>query len=358
MPRNAQDNGHHELRAEQRYELRRATRLLEGSGLTILEAVKLALEARAAKIAPIIQSASIEQAIDGFLARCLKRKLREQTFDFYERKLRAWAAAFPGRALDEVTRDQFRAWLNGLGCATITQRGFQRSVSALYNWARAETPALCSGNPAEKLKIEDPIDESEPTVLQAAELRQMLEAAGPYRHAIALMLFAGIRPDEIAGRRKPALEWRHIDRAGKTIRIPADISKTRKPRVIEDKTRDGKSTPLPAALWEWLADGPAEGLVCPTLIRQAIRQVWPALRKARPDFAAWPRDVLRHTAASYLLALWSDEGRVKEVLGHEGASNMLWQYYRAVMTQAQAKEIAALAPRRSRGRGIVVPISA
>ncbi|MGH8021586.1 MAG: tyrosine-type recombinase/integrase [Opitutaceae bacterium] len=321
--------------------MRRAKRLLEGTNLSLLDAVKLAIDAHGKGAMPAKQSATIDDAIDAFLQRALRVKLREQTYDFYETKLKAFTQAFPGRRLGELSRKEIKAWVDALPGSYSNRKGYLGSVCAVYNYALSLEPPLCQANPVARLKLEgEPIDESEATVLHAEEVRTVLAAAGPYRHAIALMVFVGIRPDEIAGRRKDPLEWKHVDRKGRRIRIPASISKTRSPRVIEDK-RDWL---VPGVLWDWLEDGPGEGPICPALAKQAIRRVWPALRANRPDLKAWPRDVLRHTAGSYLLALWDDAGRVSQVLGHEGKTEMLYRHYRAVMTEMQALAIAALRP--------------
>ncbi|MGH9818186.1 MAG: tyrosine-type recombinase/integrase, partial [Candidatus Acidiferrales bacterium] len=271
---------------------------------------------------PAKHSATIDEAVDAFLQRALRVKLRERTYDFYEHNLAVFSRTFSERRLDEVSRAEVKAWLDPLGGGG-TAKGLLRSVSAMYNHALAQEPPLCGKNPVARLKLEEPKDESEPTVLHGQEVRTILAAAGPYRHAIALMVFVGIRPDEIAGRRKPPLEWKHIDRAGRRIRIPAEIAKTRRPRVIEDKG----DKPISAVLWDWLADGPEEGPVCPALVKQAIRRVLPALQRIRKSTTTWPRDVLRHTAASCLLAIWHDAGRVSEVLGHEGKTQMLYTHY-------------------------------
>jgi len=263
---------------------------------------------------------SIDAAIDGFQRRGIEKKLREATFDFYEKKLGQFSSAFPGETLDAVTRQRIRTWLDGLPVSPSTRKGTLRAVHALYAWARSKEPPLCAANSCEGLRIEEPIDDREPPVLHAKELEAMLAATGPYRAAVALMVFAGVRPEEMAGQRKDRLDWRHVDTAAKVIRIPGEIAKTRTPRILE------------------------AGPIAPGRSKQWIRVCLPPLLKVRPDLKGWPHDVLRHTAASYLLALWGDAGRVAMVLGHEGKPALLFARYRATMTKAQAQAIAALRP--------------
>jgi integrase len=321
-----------ELSANDRYEARRAKQLLEGSGLSLSDAARLALEAAGKRPS---NATSIEVAIDGFQKRGLEKKLREATFDFYEKKLGQFSDAFPGETLDAVTRPRIRAWIDGLPVAPSTRKGSLRAIHALYAWARSKEPPLCAANSCEGLRVEEAIDDREPVTLQAPELAAMLEAAGPFRAAVALMAFAGIRPEEMAGQRKERLDWRHVDRKAKAIRIPGDIAKTRTPRILEK---------LPPCLWAWLKGAPEAGPIAPGRAKQWIRVCLPPLLAARPDLKAWPHDVLRHTAASFLLALWGDAGRVSMVLGHEGKPALLFSRYRATMTKAQAKAIAEIKP--------------
>jgi integrase len=321
-----------ELTAEDRYEARRAKQILDGSGLSLSEAARLAMEARGIRRST---SATIDEAIDGFMRRALAMKLREQTYDFYETKLRIFSNSFDGLTLDDVTRPKISEWLRTMRVARVTAKGYLRSVHALYSWARSQEPPLCRENACESLKVEEPKSEKEPVAMRAAEVRAVLEGVGHYRFAVAIMIFAGVRPQEMAGRRKPPLQWHHVDRKAKMIRIPADIAKTRRARVIEK---------LPPTLWAWLKGAPKAGNISPGLSREIVRRAWPCLKASRPDLEKWPADICRDTAASHLLAFWGDSERVSTILGHEGKTQLLFTRYRATMTKAEASAIVALRP--------------
>ncbi len=56
------------------------------------------------------------------------------------------------------------------------------------------------------------------------------------------------------------------------------------------------------------------------------------------------QDALRHTFASYAVALTSDPGRVAIWLGHEGNPTMLHRHYRGIATEADARRFFALMP--------------
>ena len=82
-------------------------------------------------------------------------------------------------------------------------------------------------------------------VLTVAQCRQIMTKIEPaYRSAVALMLFAGIRPEEVAGDGKTPLLWESVNVAEKILRIPGELSKTGQTRILEN---------LPDALWAWLS---------------------------------------------------------------------------------------------------------
>lgn len=321
-----------ELSPEDRVDARAALRILEGSGFTLTEAARRTLTRDGGQIS----RTTLAEAVDGYLRRLLQLKRRGQTFHWYEMKFAVLCDVWGERGLDEITRPEVHKWLTAFPGARTTARGYLRALHALYAWARFLEPPLCRTNPCAGLRIEEPINERSPPHLLAGDVAAMLQRAGRHRHALALMVFAGVRPHEIADPHKPPLEWRHVDREAQLVRIPPEIAKTTgSGRVLER---------LPDALWAWLADGPTAGRICPGRVREATGTAWQAIRQRRREWKRWPVDVLRHTAASYLLALWEDAGRVSMILGHEGKPQMLFARYRAVMTKAEAAAIAAVRP--------------
>jgi integrase len=50
----------------------------------------------------------------------------------------------------------------------------------------------------------------------------------------------------------------------------------------------------------------------------------------------WPKDILRHTAASMLMATWEDEGKVAATLGN--SPSILHAHYRELVTKDEAKK--------------------
>ena len=170
-------------------------------------------------------------------------------------------------------------------------------------------------------------------ILRPEEAHQALLAAGPARAALALLLFAGIRPGELGGDGKPPLLWSAVDPEAKIIRIPAANAKTRRARILED---------LPPSLWRFLVPPTDRHLpVSPSRPLQIIRRAQIALGYTTPRghrLKPWPHDGTRHSFATYHLARYADPGKTSLLLGHEGNPSLLYRHYRGLATRAEALE--------------------
>jgi len=61
-------------------------------------------------------------------------------------------------------------------------------------------------------------------------------------------------------------------------------------------------------------------------------------------FKRWPQDILRHTAASNLLAFHQDAGKVASFLGHSAGT--LLRNYKALIFKEDAEKWMNLSPRK------------
>jgi site-specific recombinase XerD len=314
------------LSAAQRADAREALVLLEGTELTLAEVARRAVAGqRATRRVPV------HEAIDEFLREVIRRQARPATVLWYEDKLRVFVAAFGEKLLDTVSRTDLVTWLEGLPCRDAGRRHYARATRALWRWAQRHNPPLVGSDITLGLVPRRVATESAIHFLPVEECQKVLLGAGRYRSAVALALFAGLRPEEIAGKGKPWLRWEHVRKSEKILRVPADISKTRRARILEK---------LPAALWAWIQ--PGQGEISPGRSRQVTE-----LCAQLAGYGAgrkWPHDVLRHTFASYAVASTADPGLVALWLGHEGNPTMLFRHYRGLATKADAKRFWALRP--------------
>lgn len=141
------------------------------------------------------------------------------------------------------------------------------------------------------------IDQKPPRILTPAEARTLLHKAKttilPY---LVLAMFVGVRPEEIY-----RLSWGNFQKRDSQLVLRLDVTKTRRRRLIfvNDTAR------------AWLERCNQDLPLCPSPI--TVRR-W--RRSVRHEIGGWHQDVLRHTAASYLLAQHKDPSRVAMMLGN------------------------------------------
>lgn len=321
------------LSGDERNDARAALKILDGTGISLESAARLALRLGDSRS----QKTGLSRAVDDFLRACLRRKVRPRTYQYYESHLLICADTFAGRTLDDFDRPALKQYLESLPNAPGTIDARFRALRALFRWARRQDPPLVARDPTEGLQLDLAAPEHRIDILTPAETAGIMTGLpARFRAPAALLLFAGIRPGELRSDDKPPLLWRHIDVSAGIIRIPAEIAKVRRPRLLED---------LPANLWRWITSGPPDTPVSPTLSVEIVRHMQRILR-ARPEDprTAWPQNACRHSFASYHLAMHSDPGRTATLLGHEGNPTILYRHYRGLATKAQAAEYFAITP--------------
>jgi len=71
-------------------------------------------------------------------------------------------------------------------------------------------------------------------------------------------------------------------------------------------------------------------------------------KKVRPELGyEWTQDILRHTAATYMVKVMSFDA-AEQILGHDRRT--LLNHYRGLTTEAEAKKFYALRPPRPKTR--------
>lgn len=326
------------LTAAQRLDARNALALLSPYCITLEQAARLAIGQRSAPIAEV----ETATACDRFLRTRLDDGRRAATFDWYEERLAYVAGHFGATPIGAITRAQFAAWLRAGPWGASSKAGIARAARALWNWCRLQDPPWVGENVTLGCAFKASKPRGSTKVLAIADCEAILRNVGPvYLPAIALMLFAGIRPDEMAGDQKPWLPWGGVRLDERIIRIESETSKTGTVRILEE---------LPDALWAWLRR-PA-GATNATPISPCTRRTLIDHAKAAGGFGPgkpWPQDALRHTFASYTLAHTQNAGQLAMWLGHEGSTTMLHRYYRGTVTRADAAVFYALRPNPTMG---------
>jgi len=218
-----------------------------------------------------------------------------------------------------------------------------RSTSPAFTLAVAK--GWLSQNPFKRIQKIDTGRRGPVTILTLEQARLMLTSCRDYRKdkkikenwqvdasdsvpAVAMMLFAGIRPAEIQ-----RLEWEDIDVENGTIFISNQKAKTDRSRYIE----------MPDTLKAWIRDyspelikrtGPVTGSNWKRKI-QLIRQ--------QAGIATEGRDQLRKTFASMHLAAYEDVSKTRSILGHE-TSEVLFTNYRGAVAKKTALQFWNILP--------------
>jgi len=212
------------------------------------------------------------------------------------------------------------AWFSERKEPPSSRAGNLGKLSALFDhcWRRGyikENPCLRVQKPHVEIGV--------PKILSVDQCEALMRAAEATDRRLlpelALGMFAGARPNEIA-----RLDWRRIDLERSLLTIDAAASKVRHRRLVN----------LHPTCVAWLRLG--GDLPC-TLNR---RRRMDAL-KAAASIQDWPHDVLRHTAASYLVALHGAR-TAAETLGH--SETMLFRHYRELVTKHETTRFWGILP--------------
>lgn len=216
--------------------------------------------------------------------------------------LRQFAAGREDKPLADFTVEDVESWLAKYPGQYSRQTWLNR-LSTLFSFAVRR--GYVAANPCDRLDRVT-IDQKPPAILTPAQSRELLAACPTVmRPYLVLGMFAGIRPEEIE-----RMEWAQIDLDAATARV-------------EGKTRRRRLVPLhPRAVAELRKHPLRTGQVAPS---SATIARWRGKARRVLGLERWPQDLLRHTAASYLLALHRDAGKVATMLGN--SSDVLLSHY-------------------------------
>jgi integrase/recombinase XerD len=141
---------------------------------------------------------------------------------------------------------------------------------------------------------------------------------------LVLAMLAGVRPEEAI-----KITWDNINLERGEVRIDAAASKVRKRRLV----------PLTLAAVAWLRLANQLGSQLPMTLDAKTRKLR-RLRKAM-GFAKWPADILRHTAASYLCAVYPTAD-VADWLGN--SVSILRAHYKELVGREDGRRFRCLLP--------------
>jgi len=204
-----------------------------------------------------------------------------------------------GEVTEEMVCEAIRK--NGKrGAATVQM--MRGRVMAMMNWKEEKL----SKRRAEEIRILSPRECGR--VLRACASREEVRV-------VALLLFAGIRPDADAGEIM-RLRWEAV--GAEDVYVDPRTSKV-----------GDRHVPMTPRLRRLLDGHPAAGRVTP----MSWRKRWQGIRK-RAGISEM-QDVLRHTFGSNFLAAFGEEA-AKQSMGHTRGSDTLFRHYRRAVRREEA----------------------
>ena len=219
--------------------------------------------------------------------------------------------------VDGVAQLQLRSITSGM-CRHILQSAFGGSTSS-YVKGRAVLHSIfaygirrewCDGNPVARIEVPR-IEEKPITPLSPDEVNRLLQAAqgSSMQLSLHLMLYAGVRPAEVARLQPPDFCWEE-----QQVII--------RPRA--SKTGGGRVVPLRGC-----AKLPAELRIIP---RDWNRR-WRVLRQSA-GFSRWVPDTCRHTFASYHASYFRNLPALQLEMGHHNLDLLRSRYMAPTLTSA------------------------
>ncbi len=174
----------------------------------------------------------------------------------------------------------------------------------------------CDSNPVARVEAPRVVEQQVP-ILSPQEIEQITATAEEYQGgscaaAVGMMLYAGIRPHEVA-----RLSWEQVDLQERAIYILPRHSKTGGARRVTIHR------PLQRILQKH-RHADAERICPPNWLKH-----WRGLRRAAGwDSPArrWPQDALRHTFASYHLSHFRSFAELQLEIGHRDATLLRTRY--------------------------------
>ena len=271
-------------------------------------------------------SRTLREAIRETLASKIESNRRTRYIESLEWYLTKFARGREAATIDSIGAADIEMWFRERNESPSAKASNIGRLSAMFGLCKRR--GYCSENPCDR--IDRPTVETKPPIVltpkQAEALLKFTAKENPHRLAyLVLALMAGLRPEELE-----KLTWESIDLKGGIVRVDAAASKVRQRRIIH----------LMPVAKQWMTLAAKSNAELPT-DRQNRKRFVRRLRGVL-GFETWPQDLLRHTAASYLLAHFQDAGKVADELGN--SAGILLRHYRELIGKEQAAEFWSIRP--------------
>lgn len=310
-----------------------ALTLLRSTGVSILEAAQVAcaaLKAGRGRVRRAMQcleegekvlqlrekTVSFEKAVEEALEARKHRRARTLCdFRYVTRRLMKRCPGLAQRRIRSITAEECTKYIDTAFNTPCQKRKARLMLSGVFSTAVKR--GWSAENPVARVEV-PPVTEQRISILTPEEAEKLLETARSYRNgiclpAVGLMLYAGIRPQEVA-----RLRWADVDLPGKRVLIQPQHSKTGGARPVTIH-------PRLLVLLKEAADVAPQSPLCPP----QWQRHWSELRRCagwNRLSHPWQQDTCRHTFASYHAAQFRNLHELQLEMGHRSTDLLRTRY--------------------------------
>ena len=242
-------------------------------------------------------------------------------------RLNLFEQAFENRPLSSLTSEELQVWIDSRGNKT-TQANYRRILNVLFNYAKKK----------EIINV-NPIDKVDSVKAQTAKGFLTVEETAALLHhcpaeiipAVAIMVFAGVRPDAQNGEMS-RLTWKDVQFRKKSIRLDSEITKT-------DSTRSVK---MSDNLIAWLE--PHKQVAGNIVVNyNRFKKLFKQARQDAGVYDNWIHDATRKSFTTYHVELTGNEHETMTQTGHTNVKT-LRDHYKGLADKEDAEAYFSLVP--------------
>jgi integrase len=243
-------------------------------------------------------------------------------------------SSFKNEISCEVRSSDIVKWLESMDVSASTKDWFRRYAGVVFAYAKSH--GYCETNPCTgipKMGKKKPIQ-----ILTPDQAQSLLKNCHPSMVPFyALGMFAGLRPMSELMR----AEWKDIDWSDKTIKVEnvktAGHSNSARERHI----------PISENLQKWLELSGSQGVMM--VGGKFIPGGWnhhvygPDGDRKKAGITQWAPDIMRHSFASYHVAMHEDAALTAAAMGHSD-TKLIYSTYRKLVKKSEAEKFWSIFP--------------